>query len=304
MAARTTQVRKDLIPYNAGVVILTPLDANKKPMYERAVATQYDFLTSTQTSVSRTTETLANGNGQDKDFTIDERYTVTVVGNTFNPVFHGVATGRIETLPTRELVPEQITFNLAPTVSDPGGNLEITFGVGKDFEQVPAADADGQFNFIVEDSYGNVLTRMDSPVFGAYSYDSDTKALQFSKEYVNAEIRVIYWREDLDTIRYDSNPILSQPEYQLQAFGITTSASTDQKYRVITTIKRCTATGDITDQTTQKSKSAPITYTFQSTPVPEGVSSYSQVFSLMSAGATAGSPFNDNIVNGCDDNFD
>lgn len=304
MAARTTQVRKDQIPYNAGVVILTPLDANKKPMYTRAVATQYDFLTSTQTSVSRTTETLANGNGQDKDFTIDERYTVTVVGNTFNPVFHGVATGRIETLPTRELVPEQITYNLAPTVSDQGGLLQITFGTGKDFEQVPAADNDGEYNFIVEDSYGNVLTRMDSPVFGAYSYDSDTKALQFSKEYVNAQIRVIYWREDLDTIRYDSNPILSQPEYQLQTFGITTSAGTDQKYKVVTTIKRCTATGDITDQTTQKSKSAPITYTFQSTPVPEGVSSYSQVFSLISGGATAGSPFNDNIVNGCDDNFD
>lgn len=299
MPARTTLVRKDLIPYNAGVAILTPLDANKKPMYERSVATQYDFLTSTQTSVTHTTEALANGNGQDKDFIIDERYTITVIGNTFNPVFHGVVTGRMETLPTKELIPEQVTYNLAASVGDSGGNLEITFGPGKDFEQIPAQDSDGKYNFIVEDSYGNPLTRAETPVFGAYSYDSDTKALQFSKEYVNASIRVIFWTEDANSIRYDNNPILQQPEYQLQIFGITTSAGTDQKYRVVTTIKRCTATGDITDQTTQKSKSAPITYTFQSTPVPEGVSVYSQIFSPISVGPTS----SDNIVNGGDDNF-
>lgn len=297
MPARTSQIHKDLIPYNAGVAILAPLNKNKKPDYTRAVATKYDFLTSTQTSVTRTTETLANGNGQDKDFVIDERYTVTVIGNTFDPVFHSAVTGRIETLPEKELIPEQVTQNLSETAE--GGTLEITFGTGKDIEQLPAQDSDGNYNFVVEDSYGNTLVRADSPVFGAYSYDPEAKALQFSSEYAGAEIRVIYWWEDEESLRYDSNPILQQPEYQLQTFGITMSASTDEKYKVVTTVKRCTATGDIADQITQKAKSAPITYTFQSTPVPEGVSVYSQVFTKIRPSASD----KDNVVNGGDDNF-
>lgn len=103
--AKTTTVRKDLIPYRAGVVVVTPLDANKRPDYTKSVATEYDFLTSTQTSVTRTTETLANGNGSDKEYITDETYNLAVVGNTFNPVFHGVVTGRIETLPEKNAYP-------------------------------------------------------------------------------------------------------------------------------------------------------------------------------------------------------
>lgn len=299
MAARTTTVRKDIIPYRAGVVIITPLDENKRPMYTRSVATEYEFLTSTQTSVTRTMETLANGNGQDKDFVTDERYTLTVIGNTMNPVFHGVVTGRIETLPTDELVPTDVTFNLSTTKPTTGSYLEIKFGTGEDFEAIPAANEDGEYNFVVEDSYGNPLVRKDTPVFGAYSYDSDTKALQFSEEYVGAAIRIIYYYKVSNALRYDSNPILQQPEFQIQTFGLVSSASTSEKYMAITTLKRCTATGDITDQTTQKSKSAPITYTFQSSPVPDGVSVYSQVFAPV-AGTAASI---DSIVNGGDDNF-
>lgn len=305
MAAKTTTVRKDIIPYRAGCVILTPLDANKKPDYSRSVATGWDFLTSTQTSVTRNAEDLANGNGQDKSYPLDEVYTVTVVTNVYNPVFHGVVTGRIETLPDKTLVPTEISHSLPDTLGE-GDNLTITFGESGDYPTVPAPDAEGKYSFVVEDSYGNVLTMLDTPEKGAYSFDPDTKTLSFSEDYKGALIRVIYYYEDANTIRYDSNPIIQEPEYLIQMYGQSQSASTGDTYKVVTILQRATASGDITDQTTQKSKSAPITYTFTSAPVPAGTSVYSQIFTPTvdpNVSTASGVSEMKNIVNGCDDKF-
>lgn len=305
MAARTTTVRKDLIPYQAGVIILDPLDENKQPDYTRSVATGTDFLTSTQVSITRTTETLENGNGQDKDFIISETYTLTATGNVFNPVFHGVVTGQIETLPAKTLIPYEISYNLPATVAT-GDTLGIVFG-GQSASipdaPVPAADETGNYNFVVEDSYGNVLTRLDEPQFGAYSYDSDTKTLEFSNEYKGALVRVIYSYEVTNAIRYASNPILSNPEYQVRIFGIRQSASTGDSYNFLEKIARATATGDITNQATQKSKSSPITYTFSSTPVPKGTSVYTAEYVPTTDDGTGEAGATQNRVNGCDDNF-
>lgn len=298
--AKSTTVRKDIIPYRAGVVILTPLDANKKPG-PYSVATEYDFLTSTQTSITRNYETLANGNGQDKDYITDETYTLTVIGNTYNPVFHGTVTGRLETLPDKTLIPTEINHNLSSTVEE-GETLGITFGTDGDYTTLPAADSEGNVNFIVEDSYGNTLVRLDKPEHGAYSYDADSKTLQFSDDYAGALIRVIYWYEDTNSIQYSSNPIIQQPEYRIEVFGQSQSASTGDTYEVVTILERATASGDVTDQMTQKSKSAPITYTFTSTPVPPGVSVYKQKLTPISGSGTGESGM-DNIVNGIDDKF-
>ena len=49
-----TSVMGDYVPYEAGVVIITPLDKNGVPDKSRAIATQRDFLQSTQTSETRT----------------------------------------------------------------------------------------------------------------------------------------------------------------------------------------------------------------------------------------------------------
>lgn len=296
---RAKEVRNDIIPYRAGVCILTILDKNKKPDYTRSVATEYEFLTSTQTSVSRSTETLANGNGQDKEYILDETYNLTVVGNTFNPIFHGVATGRIEALPTKTLVPKQFTYSLPGSPEDGQSTFSIEFGEGKASEQEPGADSDGNYNFIVEDSYGNTLIRSEQAYFGTYVYDSDTKSIHLSSEYANAEIRVIYYYESENSVQYRSNPILQQPEYQIDTFGVFQSAGTSEKYMVHTRILRGTVTGDVSEQTSQKSKSAPITYTFKSTPVPEGVSVYTQTFTPLENKTVS----MDNIVNGLDDDF-
>ena len=273
MAPKTTTVRKDIIPYEAGVVILTPLDANKKPDYTRSVATQRDFLTSTQTSVTRTVETLANGNGSDKDFITYEVYNLTVVGNTYNPQFHAAVAGRIESEPATELMPYEFSANV------PGAaEYEIQLGTGGVVELEPAADADGKYNFIVEDSYGNVMAATKTAPEDAqhYQYDSATKALIFNEAAANMNVRVIMWVATDGGYKIESNPILSQPEYQIECFGVSMSAGSDEKYRVVTKLLRATATGDLSEQATQKSKSAPITYNFKSTPVPAGVSVYSQ----------------------------
>lgn len=275
MAAKQNTVRKDLIPYEAGVVIVTPLDANKKPDYSRAVATQRDFLTSTQTSVTRTTETLENGNGQDKEFITGESYGLTVTGNTYNPDFHAVIAGRIQNSVDSVLMPTEVTYNLdkAPTEE----YLEIKFGAEGDVTKEPAADPDGEYFFIVEDSYGNRLIPGDAPAEGVYHYDSDTKALQFDASYSEQAMRVVYKFAVEGGLETKSNPILQQPEFQIETFGIRMSAGTDQKYRTYIKIARAVVTGDLSEQPTQKAKTAPITYTFASTPVPAGVSVYTEI---------------------------
>lgn len=296
--ASTSVVKDDLIPYSAGVVVLTPLDENWKPDYTRAVATPHNFLQSTQTSSTRNSETLPNGNGQDQDYPIDETFNFTVVSNVYSPTFHNAAAGRIESLPKTVLTWDEFTHNLPQTV-EAGGVLEIAFGKGKDCETLPGADEYGNYNFIIQDSYGNELVRREQPVFGAYVYDKDTHALQFSEEYKGAAIRVLYQIERTDALVYVSNPILKQPRYQIETFGISMSASSDAKYQVYQKILRATLAGDLSEPPTQKSKSAAITYNFKSTPVPEGVSAYTKVTTPLTSGTSAG----DNIVNGGDDDF-
>lgn len=297
---KATTVRKDIIPYRAGLVRLTPLDANKQPDYTRSVSTEYDFLTSTQTSVTYATEELENGNGQNKSYVNSETYTVTVVGNTYNPIFHAVVTGRLESLPDKVRMPDHFSTNLAAATTE-GTTLTIDFGEGTGRE-APSADENGIYGFIVKDSYGNILTHMDKPEYGAYSYDADAKSLQFSDEYAGAYITVDYYYDEINAIEYRSNPILQQPEYLVEMFGLSQSASTGETIKVMTTIARATASGDVADQTTQKSRSAPITYTFTSTPVPDGVSAYKQILAPVKGSGTTTSG-EKNIVNGLDDKF-
>ena len=55
-----TSVMGDYVPYEAGVVILTPFDKNGVADKDAQIATHHDFLQSTQTSETRTSETLPN----------------------------------------------------------------------------------------------------------------------------------------------------------------------------------------------------------------------------------------------------
>lgn len=301
MPAKTTTVTKSLVPYEAGVAIVTPLNANKQPDYIRSVATQYNFMQSTQMSETRTTEELENGNGQNKTLVTGVTYNLSVVSNALNIVFHNTVAGRLETLPEKTLVMDEFTWVL-PDAPDEG--LTISFGTGKDHEIEPAPDDNGEYWFIVEDSYGNPLVRLDTAEFGAYSWDADTKVLRFVDEYAGAAIRVIYRYASSNSIRYDSNPILSQPEFQIDIYGITVDAETDKKFKVHERLLRATQTGDLSGMATQKSRSAPITYTFQSAPVPSGTSVYTITYTPIDDDGTDTGVGTENWVNGGDDKFD
>lgn len=298
---KTTTVKKDLIPYRAGVVIVAPLDVNKRPDFTKAVRTEPDFLTSSQTSVTSNVETLANGNGQDKEYPLDEAYTVTVTSNTYSPTFHGTLANRVETLPTTVLVPDEFTHTLPLTVEE-GDTLGITFGTNGDHNPEPGMDKYGNYNFLIQDSYGNTLVRVDKNNLekGAYAYDPDTKTLMFSEDYLGALIRVTYWYNDTKAIRYDSNPIVSRPEFYIEMYGLYQSASDGVTYKVVTILQRAYVSGDLPDPTSQKSKSAPLTYTLASAPVPVGTSVYSQILTPISETAYDGTGVQPNC-NGVDD---
>lgn len=278
--AKTTTVPKNLVPYQAGVTVLTLLDANHRPMYDRSVASQYNYVASSQTTVTRTTEEVENGNGQNKTVILDETYNYTLNVNSFNIVFHNTISGAIETLPDKELVPNEFTWNL-PTTIPTDGSLQIAFGTENgprdasgNLVPEPAPQNNGDYFMVVEDSYGNPLVKRDVPEHGAYSFDPDTNVISFSDDYAGAAIRVIYEYEDSKTIRYDSNPILSQPEFQIDTYGIKVDADTNQKVKVHERILRASYSGDLSNMPSQKSRAASIAYTFSSNPVPYGTSVY------------------------------
>ncbi len=300
--AKSTQIRKDILPYRAGVVRLIPLDENMSPDYDHAVATNHDFLQSTQIVETRTMETLENGNGASKDYPTNVTYTATVVANIDNVLFHNLAAGRIEELPNTVLAPDEFVFTL-PKAHAEGETLEIKFGAGQDHETEPAPDKNGNYNFTIEDSYGNVLTQRSQLENGAYKYDADTKALQFSDDYLGQKMRIIYDYAAKDALSYRNDPILKNREFRLEIYGLVQSAQTGDVYRVIQSLERCAVTGDITDQATQISKSAAITYTFATTPVPEGESVYYKTFLPTGKNAAGGDGTTVNPVNGTDDVF-
>lgn len=300
--AKTTTIRKDLLPYKAGVVRLIPLDENMSPDWGHAVATNHDFLQSTQIVETREMETLENGNGSSKDYPTSVTYTLTVISNIDNVLFHNLAAGRIEELPNTILVPDEFNWTLPKTLNE-GETLEITFGENGDHTTLPAADRDGNYHFTIEDSYGNVLVPRDQLENGAYRYDETTHALQFSDDYKGQNIRVIYDYAGENAIMYRNDPVLRNREFRVEVYGLVQSAQTGDVYRVTETLERCSITGDISDQTTQISKNAPITYSFASTPVPEGVSVYKKIFLPTGTKATGRDEANVNPVNGGNDVF-
>lgn len=300
--AKTTTVPGALVPYEAGVVAITPLDSNFRPMYEHTVLTQENFLQSTQLTETVTTEEIENGNGQNKTLVTARMQNLAVTSNVYNKVFHNMAAGNIETLPSKANMPTTATWNLPSSVPTDGG-LQITFGADADIEKIPAVNDDGDYFLVVEDSYGNPLVRRETPEKGAFSWDSDTKTISFSDDYVGQQIRLSYEYESTNIIRYESNPILSQKMFQIDTFGITVDPNTDVKVRKHERMKRATLTGDVPGIPSQKSRATSMVYNFQSAPMPLGVSGYFcdlEPIGDTGEGTDAGLT---NIVNGGDDNF-
>ena len=266
MAAKN--VRNDLIPLKAGIVRITPLDANGNPEYKNAVTTQRNFLTSTQVTTTRTSETLANGNGSDKDFPTDEKFNLALVTNIFDQKFHNVVAGN-------KVASEILPVLYDTTITVPG-SAEYTVDLT---DKEPAASPDGKYYFEIRDSYGNALEQVDDSVAeGKFKYDSDLKTLTFDASSANMSYSCVYYVAAANGEAYESNPILSNPQFMIEVYGEMQSANYGGTTLLYERMLRATVSGDIPNVTSQKSISSPITYNFASAPVPQGKSAFYQSF--------------------------
>lgn len=262
-------VRNDLIPMKAGIVRVTPLDANSNPIYAEAYSTKRDFLTSTAITTTRTSETLANGNGSDKDFPTDEKYTLAVVTNTYDPKFHKLISGDLsEESPTPVLY--DTTISVPP---DTAYEVDLT-------DMPPVESDDGKFHLEIRDSYGNVFTQTDSTVESEYQYkyEDSTHKLTFHESAAGLNLSCVYYIAGTDGEAYKSNPVLQNPQFQIEIMGETRSADTGESIRYYAKMLRGVVSGDIPRVTTQKSISNAITYNFASAPVPQGMSAFYDSF--------------------------
>lgn len=302
--AKRSKIKNKLLPYSAGYAVLTPLDENMKPMYDRAVRTPSTYLTSTQFSENTTYEEIETGEGQNDNLPSGRSATLTLTLSAFSPIFHAAASGKLEYLPDKALTTHSFEVNLPELPAEPMEQEYVTFTFGEESGQklLPAANSDGVYRFVITDNNGDYLTQRDQAVFGTYKYDPDTHTLSFSKEYAGMLMQIIYDYEDADAVVYRANPILKANKFLLETYGITQDSQTGDTFKVKRSIKRCQVSGDLASMPSQRSRSTSITYTFESVNVPTGVSPWEEVWVPYDTTQLTGEA-EDNIVNGYDDKF-
>ena len=288
-----TSVMGDYVPYEAGVVIITPLDKNGVPDKSKAVATQRDFLQSPQTSETRTMETLANGHGNDKPIATGAQFKIAVIANVSEPRFHALAANRTITElavgDTANVARRETTIvPLKVGLTDPY-TYEVAFGTttAGGVTATPAMDADGDYDIMVQDGFGNFLENGGAAVttleVGIFEYDSGTKIMSFSADYEEIPLRCVFYEVmPYGGMKIENNEQLSTPMFRVEVFGYAKSAESEEVYPRTTIIERATYDGDITDTTTQKSINNPLTYNFTSAPVPKGVKVFKEYIEALS----------------------
>lgn len=303
--AKMSKISNELLPYKAGFAIVTKLNENMLPDINNAVRTSPRFLTSTQYTEGQASEDVATGDGSTASYPTTRTDTFAITTNSFSPIFHNMVTGKREYLPDKALSTVQIEANLPAKPSDNAvTTVDLKFGTGTDYPLEPAKDEYGNYRFVVQDRLGNYLTQHTTAMLGTYVYDPDTKTMSFSADdYHDMLIRVTYDYEDTEATVYESSPILKKNIFRVETVGFVQDATTFDVFKVKRELKRCTLTGDIPAQPTQTSKSATLTYTFTSEPMPEGVAPFKEVWTKYTAGSGVTDTDAANIVNGCDDNF-
>ena len=288
-----TSVMGDMIPYEAGVVILTPLDKNGVADKDAQVATKHDFLQSTQTSETRTSEALPNGNGKDKNFVTDSVHKIAVIANFYDPRFHALAAdrtlSRLEAAVTANIMRREVTITPLKVGSTAPYTYEVAFGTTATgaVAQTPAVDADGDYNIMVQDGFGNFLENGGAAVTtletGVFEYDSGTKIMSFSSAYEAIPLRCIFYEVmPYGGMKLASKSVLKTPMFRVEVFGRVKSAANEDVYNRMTVIERATYDGDVTDPMTQKSINNPLTYNFTEAPVPAGVEGYQEYVEALS----------------------
>ena len=279
--ATTKKVRDDIIPLKAGIVRIIPLDANGNPIYAEAITTNRDFLTSTQITVSRTTETLANGNGSDKEMPTDETYNLALITNSYNPKFHALLSNKDV---VRSAKPILYDTTISIVEIDVGTAWGYTFA---EDDYAPVANEDGAYHFEIRDSYGNLFEDISGQLEGElaegnYKYDPDTKTLSFAEQYENISFDIVYYIAGTNGEAYQSRAILRTKTFMIETMGEVQSASTGEQLRYYSRMVRAVVSGDLPNIMTQKSLTNSMTYNFKSAPVPTGVRAFYDSFTPIS----------------------
>ena len=282
-----TSVMGDLIPYDAGIVILTPLDKNGRKENDKAVFTGKDFIQTTQTVESITMETLPNGRGDDKDFQTKHQYTLTIVTGIYDLRFHAMAANRIVSAvsagSTTDLQGVEVEITPIKVGSTAPYTYEVAFGTSAagGVADTPAADADGVYDLKVQDTYGNFLENGGAAVTtleaGVFKYNSGTKIMSFSSDYKGIPLRCIFFKvPTYGGAKIVNDPVLKSKQFHVKVLGEVKSAATEDVYPLETLLKKCTYAADVSDPMGQRSINGTCTYVFKSAPVANGVSVYEQ----------------------------
>lgn len=254
---------RDMIPYRAGIVRITPLDSNFEPIYDKAYTTARDFLTSTQRSTSYSYETFHTSNGDACDYITQRRENITLTTQIYDPRFDALVSGK-------ELVGTEMLSIRDIEISIPAGSTSYIFN---DTLAYPAASSDGKVYLEIRDANGNKYDRVyTSPSEYQYRYNQSTYSLEFSPQNCARVFSCVYYIKNQNQEAYASITTLKNKLFMIEAFGEMQSASNGIKQVCYTCIKRATVSSDITGITRQKSIDNKITYSFSSAPVKRGES--------------------------------
>lgn len=281
-----SKILQDLIPMRSGILRLTPYEASGKLLYANAITTKRNYLTSTQVTETRASETLANGNGADGDFSIDTTYNFAVSTNVYNPEMHATIAGnsRLDTSGEVSVVhPFLIDTTIIPVKPAPTSGsattAEYTFPTDTKY---PVASADGAVYLEIRDNFNNLFTKVESASTMqdmTYFYDADAHKVTVAAKYDSQPLTCTYYIDaGADASIYQAPMAPRTPRYQIEVFAEMKSADTGNIVWLYEKVAKAATSGDIPNVTTQKQITNTITYNFKSQPVPEGIVPFEQVF--------------------------
>lgn len=264
---------KDLIPYRAGAVKLTPLDNDYNPIYSESYTTSRDFITSTQRSTTFAYETHYNANGEASDYISQRRESLILTTQTFDPKLDAML---LDKSALKSSLPVLIYTDIILSPSMPYYKFDEQYGV-------PVALSDGLMHIEVRDNSGLRYAQVsEAPSDGQFSYNPETHMMRFSQSAASQQIRCSYYIYPKVQETYCSSTIVKNRVFMVEVFGELMSASNESKQLCYTKIERATLSGETKGVVRKKGVSEERSYTFVSAPVRRGEPAVFESFSVLS----------------------
>lgn len=260
---------RDLIPYRAGIVRVTPLDSNFNPIYDKSYTTDRDFLTSTQRSTSYSYETFYNSNGDPTDYISQRRENLTLTTQIRDPRFEALISGK-------ELAIQPIPFlvDLSFYVDPHSSYYQF-----QNPSSYPNESNDKHIHIEIRDVFGNRYVESSSPRSeNEFKYDQAQHRIEFFPTDSTRLLHCSYYTVGSEQESYEHESIIKNNVFMVEAYGEVQSASSGEKQACYTCIKSCTLSGELSGLALQKSINNSISYTFASYPFKRGESPCTEIF--------------------------